>query len=176
MSFYLYVPDCYSNFITLQEAIYFQISDVFTTFYHMDKSRFWPLMYIEGSSNCSVLAANYRLMRGCDDLCSPMCMQLFIFPVWVRMEFLNTVKQNETVNFWSLNGCDACGRTYWPPRDISGPSSYSAQDPLQAVASPGWCGSPFLVVPRSLVSTVTDWAKHWKFQVQRNKMQIFLLL
>lgn len=32
------------------------------------------------------------------------------------------------------------------------------------------------VVPPSLVSTVTDWAKHWKFQVQRNKTQIFLLL
>lgn len=78
MSFYLYVPDCYSNSITLQEAIYFQISDVITTFYHMDKSRFWLARYIEDSSNCSVLAVNYRLMRGCDDLCSLMCMQQFI--------------------------------------------------------------------------------------------------
>lgn len=80
MSFYLYVPDCYSNSITLQEAIYFQINDVITTFYHMDKSRFWPARYIKGSSKCSVLVVNYRLMRGCDGLCSLICMQQFILP------------------------------------------------------------------------------------------------
>jgi len=80
MSFYLYVPDCCSNSIALQEAIYFQISNVIMTFYHMDKSRFWPARCIEGSSNCSVLAVNYRLMRGCDDLCSFMCVQQFILP------------------------------------------------------------------------------------------------
>lgn len=69
MRFYLYVT---SKSITLQEAIYFQISNVIKTFYHTAKSRFWPARYIEGSSDCSVLAVNYMLMSECDDLCSLM--------------------------------------------------------------------------------------------------------
>lgn len=78
MSFYLYVTDCYSNSITLQEAIYFQINNVIMTFYHTAKSRLWPARCMEGSSDCSALAVNYMLMSECGDICS--LMQQFTLP------------------------------------------------------------------------------------------------